>query len=912
MKKQIVIFVPLIVLAIIFGVFLFSYRPQGNTVDPKIEEKRERTDRVTQTVTETSEPRKDPEDTTPAEIPEQVEREIIEQPQALHALEPVKEIEKNPPAPEEPADPVAAAWARLEYITQNPQQWGQFSLQATELIAQLTPTWRTRTKGETEEAIVLLEELGKLQDPRSTEIFVNYLNESGLWVRYVESALIAIGPPSVPLLVPLLDENGSFSNSFKRKRAVKLLGIIGSEYQEELGGAVEYIFLPKLEELTMLNPDYYGVREVASEAIFRLSSHEQDNTVASQIEGKQEGTDRVTATAAETSEQSQIPHAPEPVEKDEENPPAPEEPADPVAAAWAHLEYITQNPQQWGELSPEATELMAQLTPTWVMRTEGEGERAIELLDQLTKFRDPRSPEIFVNYIRAGTFGRPMEAALIEIGPPSVPPLISLLRVNAGFLRRRIGAELLGIVGSEYQQELGGAVEYVILPKLEKLATSDPNPKVREVAGEAISRFSYLPQDNAAETPEAVEREISEIIEHPQALHTPEPLEEDEKSPPASEELSDPVAAVWARLEYISQNPQQWGELSPEATELIAQLIPTRTISTEAEMEEVIGLLEKLGELQDPRSAEIFINYFLKSGLWGKPMKEALIEIGPPSVPPLIPLLDADRFLGRLIAVKLLGIIGSEHHHELGSAVEYIILPKLKKLVTSDPNPRVRRYASVAIARISYGQQDNTVETPEQVEREINETTEQPQVSHAPEPAKEDEENPPASGEPADPVAAAWARLEYISQNPQEWGDFSPEAAELMAQLTPTWAMSTEGEGEEAIELLDQLTKFQDPRSPEIFVNYLLSGVSGKPMTEALIAIGPPSVPLLIPLLDANADLRGRLRAPRLLGIIGSEYRQELGGAVEYIILPKLEKLATSDPIPRVRQYASEAVSKLR
>ena len=913
MKKQIVIFVPLIVLAIIFGVFLFSYRPQGNTVDPKIEEKRERTDRVTQTVTETSEPRKDPEDTTPAEIPEQVEREIIEQPQALHALEPVKEIEKNPPAPEEPADPVAAAWARLEYITQNPQQWGQFSPQATELIAQLTPTWRTRTKGETEEAIVLLEELGKLQDPRSTEIFVNYLNENGLWVRYVESALIAIGPPSVPLLVPLLDENSSFSNSFKRKRAVKLLGIIGSEYQEELGGAVEYIFLPKLEELTMLNPDYYGVREVASEAIFRLSSHEQDNTVASQIEGKQEQTDRVTATATETSEQSQIPYAPEPLEKDEENPPAPEEPADPVAAAWAHLEYITQNPQQWGELSPEATELMAQLTPTWVMRSEGEGERAIELLNQLTKLRDPRSAEIFVNYMRAGVSGRPMEAALIEIGPPSVPPLISLLEVNTGFLHRLIGAELLGIIGSEHHQELDGAVEYIILPKLEKLATSDPNPKVREVAGEAISRFSYLPQDSAAETPEAVEREISEIIEHPQALHTPEPLEEDEESPPASEELSDPVAAVWARLEYISQNPQQWGELSPEATELIAQLIPTRIISTEAEMEEVIGLLEKLGELQDPRSAEIFINYFLKSGLWGKPMKEALIEIGPPSVPPLIPLLDADRFLGRLIAVKLLGIIGSEHHHELGSAVEYIILPKLKKLVTSDPNPRVRRYASVAIARISYGQQDNTVETPEQVEREINETTEQPQVPHAPEPAKEDEENPPASGEPADPVAAAWARLEYISQNSQEWGDFSPEAAELMAQLTPTWVFDEadgEGPAENAFKLLKKLVSFQDPRSAEVIANYINEGFGIN--NDAVVPIGPPLVPPLIPLLDANTSFEGRLQSVKLLGLLGEKHRHELGGAVEHIILPRVEQMATADPSPVVQRRAREAVARLR
>ena len=314
---------------------------------------------------------RDPEDTTPAGTPEQVKREvneIIEQHQALHAPEPVEKDEENPSAPEAPADPVAAAWAHLEYITQNPQQWGRFSPEATELMEQLTPTWRTKTGQPTEEAIVLLEELGKLRDPCSAEIFVNYLNEGGFWVRYVEAALIAIGPPSVPPLVSCLEDNESFLSFFKRKRAAKLLGIIGSEYQQELGGAVKYIILPKLEQLVTSDPDY-SVREVASEAIFRLSSHEQDNTVASQIEGKQEGTDRVTATAAETSEQSQIPHAPEPVEKDEENPPAPEEPADPVAAAWAHFEYITQNPQQWGELSPEATELMAQLTPTWVMRS---------------------------------------------------------------------------------------------------------------------------------------------------------------------------------------------------------------------------------------------------------------------------------------------------------------------------------------------------------------------------------------------------------------------------------------------------------------------------------------------------------------------------------------------------------------
>ena len=202
------------------------------------------------------------------------------------------------------------------------------------------------------------------------------------------------------------------------------------------------------------------------------------------------------------------------------------------------------------------------------------------------------------------------------------------------------------------------------------------------------------------------------------------------------------------------------------------------------------------------------------------------------------------------------------------------------------------------------------VETSEQVEREVSEIIEHLEALHEPEPVAEDEKNP--TEQPADPVAAAWARLESISQNLQKWGEFSSEVTELMAQLTPTWAMSSEGEGEEAIELLDQLTEFQDPRSSEIFVNYFRAGVSGRPVEEALIAIGPPSVPPLIPCLDDNDGFFTRLVAAELLGVIASEYGEELGGAVEYIILPKLEKLAMSDPIPRIRQIASEAVARLK
>ena len=454
---------------------------------------------------------------------------------------------------------------------------------------------------------------------------------------------------------------------------------------------------------------------------------QRDNTVAPQVEREQERIGRVPSTATETNEphrdseditlveipeqiereirelveQPQVLHTLEPSEEDKGNSPASEELVGPVAAAWARLNYISQNPQEWGVLSPEATVLIEQLTPTWVMRSEGEGEEAIELLDQLTKLHDPRSAEIFVNYMRAGIGGRPMEAALITIGPPSVLPLISLLADNEGFLNRKRAAKLLGTIGFEYQEELGGVVEYIVLPKLKELATSDPSPRVRKVAREAISRFSYPPQDNATETPEAVDREINEFIEQPQALHTPEAVEEDQENPLALEELANPVATAWARLEHISQHPQEWGEFSPEAAELMAQLTPTWVFDEadgEGPAEDAFKLLIKLAEFQDPRSAQVIANYIGEGfGL----SNEDVIPIGPPLVPPLIPLLDANtRFEGRLMSVRILGILGEKHRHELGGAVEHIILPKLEQMATADPSPVVQRRVREAVSKL--------------------------------------------------------------------------------------------------------------------------------------------------------------------------------------------------------------------
>jgi hypothetical protein len=261
-----------------------------------------------------------------------------------------------------------------------------------------------------------------------------------------------------------------------------------------------------------------------------------------------------------------------------------------------------------------------------------------------------------------------------------------------------------------------------------------------------------------------------------------------------------------------------------------------------------------------------------------------------------------NRKLSFGISIALLCIIG------IGVYLWHDITT-FKKSLSSDPKIEGKQERTDRVTATAT--ETTPVETPEQVDREISEIIEHLEALHAPEPAVQDGEDPTV--QPADPEAAAWARLEYISQNPQEWGEFSPEAAELMAQLTPTWDFDAEpGEGlaEDAFKLLKKLVSFQDPRSAEVIANYINEGFGLS--TTAVVAVGPPLVPPLIPLLDADTRFEGRLMSVRILGILAEKHRHELGGAVEHIILPKLEQMATSDPSPVVQRRAREAVARLR
>ena len=104
----------------------------------------------------------------------------------------------------------------------------------------------------------------------------------------------------------------------------------------------------------------------------------------------------------------------------------------------------------------------------------------------------------------------------------------------------------------------------------------------------------------------------------------------------------------------------------------------------------------------------------------------------------------------------------------------------------------------------------------------------------------------------ADPVEEAYKRLEYIKNNPYAWGGVHSErATELIEQLVPPPVLIDHNQGDEVSALMYELTQQGDPRAAEVFAGVLsptYEGYTGG--TEALVAIGPPAVPYVLPYLE--------------------------------------------------------------
>ena len=174
--------------------------------------------------------------------------------------------------------------------------------------------------------------------------------------------------------------------------------------------------------------------------------------------------------------------------------------------------------------------------------------------------------------------------------------------------------------------------------------------------------------------------------------------------------------------------------------------------------------------------------------------------------------------------------------------------------------------------------------------------------------------------DPADPVAKAWAKLDEIADNPFAWGgNADPRTAGLVQQLTPPVEyFESEAHGEEVGDLLDELAYLRDPRSIETLVAYECGGNIGTaPVREALVAMGPPTVPYLIPYLDealkAKEDSMGLYVVSDILGQIGAQRRADLGGIVEHIILPKFNLMLAKESLsPYGKRRVGEAIAALK
>ena len=152
-------------------------------------------------------------------------------------------------------------------------------------------------------------------------------------------------------------------------------------------------------------------------------------------------------------------------------------------------------------------------------------------------------------------------------------------------------------------------------------------------------------------------------------------------------------------------------------------------------------------------------------------------------------------------------------------------------------------------------------------------------------------------------VLAAWQRLDYIAKNPFEWGGRpSARALELIDALTPMWVIDDPHDhGEELMMTLDMLAEERDPRSAELLLMYQLdSPVSGRPIREALAAMGPASMPAVIARLNSEEADEVFLK-PIIRDVvvpIVEQHRSELGGIVDYILLPRLEAIAALEVPP--------------
>ena len=175
-----------------------------------------------------------------------------------------------------------------------------------------------------------------------------------------------------------------------------------------------------------------------------------------------------------------------------------------------------------------------------------------------------------------------------------------------------------------------------------------------------------------------------------------------------------------------------------------------------------------------------------------------------------------------------------------------------------------------------------------------------------------------------DPVEAAYQRLEYIKNNPYAWGGVhSPRATQLIDELLPASYPIDHNDGDARQLLIDELCEQNDPRAAEALIAIMCDGgTKGRVMFDTLEAIGPPAIPYILPYLLTEDTYGPRRWIDVSLAVfdpltrIGVRYRDDLGGILDHIIIPKFQEIAADKNNERYNNasvvLAREALSLLQ
>ncbi|MDE0021264.1 MAG: hypothetical protein OXT69_07775 [Candidatus Poribacteria bacterium] len=202
--------------------------------------------------------------------------------------------------------------------------------------------------------------------------------------------------------------------------------------------------------------------------------------------------------------------------------------------------------------------------------------------------------------------------------------------------------------------------------KADKLAAPDETTQTPVVEPSAPEELIPLPVSDDNGRAEATQVESSQPLQR-----------ETQEEPKGPNETLDPVAEAWAVVNHIKENLHEWGDFSPEAEAIMDRLMPVWEID-EASGEESMELLMELYKYRDPRSAEVLTAYIFDTNGFSPSYFTQMINLGPPSIPFVIPYFKED-FPEIRYAADIFVPIWQTNRDLLDGVAKHIVVPELER-----------------------------------------------------------------------------------------------------------------------------------------------------------------------------------------------------------------------------------------